>query len=172
METNELLSKLDEDIKKSLIAGQEFSALKETNANEMINAVTNKTTLDLVTNDEETKKKIVEHSKQQIDNEIEINNNKAESDKIETKFKCNKEACKIYGVVDAVPLWQQRMMVVGYSIWFVIYFIIATLTIAPISIFAQKLTKIVVKSWAAILIAVVLYLIIVIGVPTITALVT
>lgn len=172
METEELLSKLDEDIKRSLIAEKEFSSLKNTNANEMINAVTNKTTLDLVTNDEETKKKIVEHSKQQINNEIEINNNKAESDKIETKFKCNKEACKTYGVVDAVPLWQQRMMVVGYSIWFVIYFIVATFTIAPISIFAQKLTNIFVKSWLSILVAVVLYLAVVIGIPTLTALLT
>ena len=57
------------------------------------------------------------------------------------------------------------MMKAGSNIWFVIYWIIATVTVCPLSVFFDVFKAIFKKGWLAMVVAVVVYLAIVIGVP-------
>lgn len=137
---------------------QEFNALKDSSTEETINALKNREVINLFENDEEVKNKITESAKQHIKDNIDINKQDTKNKKAKKRFEGNKEACKIYGVADTVPLWQQALMTAGSAIWFVIYFIFATLTIAPISTFALKLDTIFKKMWVSIIISVIIYI--------------
>lgn len=146
-------------------AVQEFNALKGATTGETINALKNKEVMNLFKTDDEIKNKITESAKQDIQDNIEINNQDNKNKKAKKKFEGNKEACKIYGVEDTVPLWQQALMSIGSAFWFVIYFIVATLTIAPISTFTMKLNTIFKKMWVSIVLAVVIYVAVVLTLP-------
>lgn len=146
-------------------AVQEFNALKGATTGETINALKNKEVMNLFKTDDEIKNKITESAKQDIQDNIDINNQDNKNKKAKKKFEGNKEACKIYGVEDTVPLWQQALMSIGSAFWFVIYFIVATLTIAPISTFTMKLNTIFKKLWVSIVLAVVIYVAVVLTLP-------
>lgn len=135
-----------------------FKTLSETDTSKVVQAVTNQTTLTLVEQDEEVAKKVEDTAKKIIDSHIAEQNNRAQ-------FDVNKNACEIYGVEKSVPAWQQNMMKLGAGFWFVVYFIIATVTIAPISTFTFKLVNVFKKTWIAIVVAVLAYLFIVFGIP-------
>ena len=146
-------------------AVQEFNALKGATTGETINALKNKEVMNLFKTNDEIKNKITESAKQDIQDNIDINNQDNKNKKAKKKFEGNKEACKIYGVEDTVPLWQQALMSIGSAFWFVIYFIVATLTIAPISTFTMKLNTIFKKLWVSIVLAVVIYVAVVLTLP-------
>lgn len=146
-------------------AVQEFNALKGATTGETINALKNKEVMNLFKTDDEIKNKITESAKQDIQDNIDINNQDNKNKKAKKKFEGNKEACKIYGVEETVPLWQQALMSIGSAFWFVIYFIVATLTIAPISTFTMKLNTIFKKLWVSIALAVVIYVAVVLTLP-------
>lgn len=144
---------------------QQFNALKNATTGEMVTALKNKEILNLFETDNDVKKEITESAKQDINDNIDINNQDNKNKKAKKKFEGNKEACKIYGVEDTVPLWQQMLMSIGSAFWFVIYFIVATLTIAPISTFTMKLNTIFKKLWVSIVLAVVIYVAVVLTLP-------
>ena len=146
---------------------QQFNALKEASTKDMVNVLKSQTVATLMTQDQEVIDKVTQNSKDEINDALETSNTESKTQKAEAKFLSNEEACKIYGVDKTVPLWQQRLMVFGSSIWFVIYFIVATFTIAPISTFAIKLNVIFKKIWISILLAIILYLFFAVGLPLI-----
>lgn len=135
-----------------------FKALSETDTSKVVQAVTNQATLTLVEQDEQVTKKVEDTAKRIIDSHIAEQSDKAQ-------FDVNKNACEIYGVEKTVPSWQQNLMKAGAGFWFVVYFIIATVTIAPISTFTFKLVNVFKKTWIAIAVAVITYLFIVLGIP-------
>ena len=146
---------------------QQFNALKEATTKDMVNVLKTQTVANLITTDQEVIDSVTQNSKDEISDALETSNTESKTQKAEAKFNSNKEACKVYGVEKTVPLWQQRLMVFGSSIWFVIYFIVATFTIAPIATFALKLNVIFKHLWVAILVAVLLYLFFAVGLPLI-----
>jgi uncharacterized BrkB/YihY/UPF0761 family membrane protein len=86
----------------------------------------------------------------------------------ESHFDLHKAASKMYGFKEARPLWQQKMMVFGSAIWFIIYFIIATFTVCPISVFCDVFKNIFKKAWLAIIVSILVYLAIIVGIPLLT----
>ena len=144
---------------------QQFNALKNATTGEMVTALKNKEILNIFETDDDVKKEITESAKQDIHDNIDINKQDTKNKKAKKKFEGNKEACKIYGVEDTVPLWQQALMSVGSAFWFIIYFIVATVTIAPISTFTMKLNTIFKKMWVSIVLAVVIYVAVVLTLP-------
>lgn len=129
-----------------------FEKLANTDTSKVINAKTNQTAITLIDQDEKVNSQVATHAKDMIDTSLRQQKEKA-------KFNGNREACKIYGVESTVPLWQQRLMSWGSAVWFVIYFAIASFTIAPISTFAYKLNVVFKKIWVAIAVAVFAYII-------------
>lgn len=146
---------------------QQFNTLKETTTKEMVNVLKTQTVANLITTDQEVIDNVTQNSKEEINDALETSSTESKTQKADAKFNSNKEACKVYGVDKTVPLWQQKLMVFGSSIWFVIYFVIATFTIAPIATFALKLKVIFKHLWLAIIFAILLYLFFAVGLPLI-----
>ena len=79
----------------------------------------------------------------------------------------NKSAVKMYGYdkEDPRPNWQTAMMKFGSNLWFVIYWIIATFTVCPLSVFFDVFRAIFKKGWLAMIVAIFTYLVITVGIP-------
>ena len=138
-------------------AMQVFKTLAETDHEKVLTAVTNKRTIDLIETDAETAQAVDEVAKKNITTHMETQKLKTQKKLDDAVFDSAKNACRVYGVESTVPRWQQTLMRVGSSFWFVIYFIIASVSIAPISTFALKLSVIFKKMWVAIVVAVLVY---------------
>lgn len=106
-----------------------------------------------------------------MDNELYSIHQENISRRQKTTYDANKEACNLYGIDDRVPLWQIKLMRFGASIWFLIYWIFASLTIAPINLFVRGIRSFIKNSFVVFLIAILCYLIIVIGIPLIISLI-
>lgn len=91
--------------------------------------------------------------------------------KQKSTFDANKEACLMYGIDEQVPSWQIILMKFGYSLWFIVYFIFATITIVPINIFFKGISTFIKNNIIVFIMAVLCYLTIVIGIPLLISLV-
>lgn len=120
-----------------------------------------------VQNNDETKEKIMAQAQKTIDQSIQELDNKNNLKVQQAMYDANKEACRCYGIEDTVPTWEVRMMKVGHGVWFVIYFIFATLTFCPINVFVKGIKSFIKNAWLAVLVGVICYLVIVLGIPLI-----
>lgn len=124
-----------------------------------------------VKNDESVRNKITDTAKQVITNKTEAIKHDSEKEHTASFFGANESACAIFGYDDqTTPKWQVRMMKFGAAVWFVIYYILALFTVAPVMVFMNGLTKIIKKHWASMLLAILFYLIIIVGIPLISTL--
>ena len=124
-----------------------------------------------VKNNQDIQDKFVSQARKSVGNELYSINQENVSRRQKTTYDANREACKLYGIDEHVPLWQIRLMKFGSSIWFIVYWIFATLTIAPINIFFKGIKSFIKNSFLVFIIAVLCYLIIVIGIPLIISLI-
>lgn len=144
-----------------------FNALKTTSEEDVVRALQNKATIEVATTNEDVRNKMEDNAKAIIDNHLTVTKNEAEAKNEQSFWNRNKSAVKMYGYSenDPRPNWQTALMKVGSNIWFVIYWIIATVTVCPLSVFFDVFRAIFKKGWLAMVVAVVVYLAIVIGVP-------
>jgi hypothetical protein len=117
-----------------------------------------------VKENEEVRDRITEHGLNVLTTELSTQKKKLENKKAKVNFDSNKVACQIYGVDDTVPIWQQGLMKFWYNILFIMYFVVASFTIAPIVFVAIKMQNAIKKSWITYVLAFLLYLAIV-GTP-------
>lgn len=141
---------------------ENFTALSQTSASDVVKALQNKEVMAVVTTDEQIKTKVREEAKNIIHTELDTETQKRNVENAQAHLERNKYACSVYGVEENCPIWQQKLMKAGAGFWFCIYWVIATLTIAPIVIFAGKLATILRKNWIGWLLAVLFYVIIVV----------
>ncbi|MDR4968962.1 MAG: hypothetical protein RG740_05040 [Acholeplasmataceae bacterium] len=120
-----------------------------------------------VQNNEEITTKFYEQARKTVDNELDSIHQENVSRRQKTTYDANKEACKNYGIDDTVPTWQVKMMRAGSAVWFVIYFIFATLTIAPLMVFFRGINTFIKNTYIVLLVAFLCYLLIVVGIPLI-----
>ena len=141
---------------------ENFTALTQTSASDVVKALQNKEVMTVVTTDEEIKTKVREEAKNIIHTELDTETQKRNVENSQAHLERNKYACSVYGVEENCPIWQQKLMKIGAGFWFCIYWVLASLTIAPIVIFAGKLATILRKNWIGWLLAVLFYVIIVV----------
>lgn len=124
---------------------------------------------DIVKNDEDVQKAILENAKKNIEVEMDTITNKIEKDNKKANMERNAEACSIFGYSskDSVEKWQQRLMVIVYNILFCIYWLIASFTVAPINFVFGKIQVSIKKTWLAISLSVLIYCFLTIGLPLI-----
>lgn len=116
---------------------------------------------DIVTHDEEVQKSILENAKKNIHTEINTISNKVKKDNNRASMEKNDVACGIFGYSskkDVVDKWQQKMMVFGYNFWFCIYYVIAFFTVAPITLVFGKISEAIKKTWLALTLSILIYL--------------
>ena len=140
---------------------ENFNKLSQTNARQVVTALQNKELIDIVTNDEEIKTKVREGAKEIIHTELDTEKQIRNTENAQAHLERNRYACSVYGVDENCPKWQQKLMAAGAGFWFCIYWLIATLTITPIVVFAGKLATILKKNWIGYLLAVLFYVIII-----------
>ena len=170
---DEELEKIKEDIKqkdnevvsKENTAMQAFDKFANTDTSKVIQAMQNKEVVDIVDTDEDIHNQLKKNAKEMVTTHTDTMSTKIKKENQQAKFDANKSACDVYGVSNSCPLWQQNLMVIGSNIWFIVYFIIATLIIAPISVFTIKLSNIFKHGWVALLVGILTYLFIAVGMP-------
>ena len=124
-----------------------------------------------VKNNEQLQDKFVKQAQKSIDNELYSINQENTTRKQMVTYDANHEACKMYGISNHVPLWQIRLMRIGSSFWFIIYFIFATLTIAPINVFFSGIKHFIKNNVIVFVFAVICYLLIVALIPILISLI-
>ena len=177
MEENreDIVEDIQEDIKETTENAvvskgvEEFNTLKETQATDVVRAVQNKKTMELIETDESVKGKVEENAKHVIEDSMKVVANESKERLNKSHFDLHKTASKMYGFKEERPLWQQKMMVIGSSIWFVIYFIIASFTVCPLQVFFDVLHNIFKKGWLTMIIAIIMYLAVFGGLPALIA---
>lgn len=114
--------------------------------------------------------KFIEQAQRTVDNELNTIEQENITRRQKTSYDANKEACKMYGVDEHVPLWQINLMKFGSSIWFIVYWLFATFTILPINIFFKGIKTFIKNSYIVFLFALLCYLLIVVGIPLLLSL--
>lgn len=142
---------------------QEKIELPETK--KMIEEIHKTAIISEVNENQAIKSKFIEQAQRTVDNELESINQENITRRQKTTYDANKEACRNYGIDESVPLWQIKFMKIGSGIWFIIYWVFATLTIAPINIFFKGIKSFIKTSWVVFIFALICYLIIVVGIP-------
>lgn len=122
-----------------------------------------------IQNNEETQQEIVQQAKKSIKNRLKEIDNDNNGKAQKSSYNANQEACKAYGIENNVPVWQVRLMRFGHSIWFIIYWLFATITICPINVFVKGLKAFIKNTWLVIILAVLCYLLITFGIPFLIA---
>lgn len=149
---------------------EEFKELKHTEVSDVVKAFQNHKTMQLIQENEEIKSSVEESSRDVIKSTIEVVKNENKEKVTESHHNLNKTACDMYGFKTARPMWQQKLMVWGASFWFVIYFIIASITVCPLRVFFDVFKNIFKHAWLAGLVAGLIYLAITVGIPLLTRL--
>ena len=132
---------------------------------ELVNQIHDAAVLSAVKNDEVIQKKFTDQATKSIHTELGTIDKEIKTRNQIATYDANVEACKNYGIDKHVPTWQITLMKFGSGFWFIIYWLFASLTIAPLSIFFKGISAFVKTSWIVFVLAFIAYLIIVIGIP-------
>lgn len=138
---------------------------KKADTDELIKEIHKQAVVKVITEDNEVKKNLLEKAKSTVINEFEALEQEKITKKQEHTYNANEEACKSYGIDKAVPLWQVKLMRAGHAFWFVIYFIVASVSIAPINVFFKGIKSFIKNTWLSLIFSIAAYLIITVLIP-------
>ena len=145
---------------------QAFNVVEEKkDTSEVIEKLQQEALLHAVKTDKATQEKLLDNAKKSAENEFYAMEQKSIAKKQEATYNANEEACRNYGIDKAVALWQIKLMKIGSAIWFILYFIIATFTIAPIMVFFKGIKSFIKQTWLAVIFALLLYLVLSVVIP-------
>ncbi|OHE41463.1 MAG: hypothetical protein A2Y16_05335 [Tenericutes bacterium GWF2_57_13] len=119
----------------------------------------------IIRDDQGTQAAILKQSKNSIENQIEQLKQKSAKQTQDVVYDANQEACQNFGIAESVPRWQIWLMRRGSDFWFIIYFVVAFFTIAPVMIFFRGIKTFVKKLWLALLLAIIVWAILYVGIP-------
>jgi hypothetical protein len=80
-------------------------------------------------------KKVLLNAEEKLMNEIEVSKNKQEKRLQDASYAANEFAANIYGIDSGRPKWQLALARAGANVFFMIWYIISTLTFTPIMFF-------------------------------------
>ena len=121
--------------------------------------------IEIVKNDEAVQEVILKQAHKSIENELIKIDSKGIKEAQDAVYDVNKEACENYGIDKSVPGWQVKMMRAGSAFWFVIYWLVASLTVVPIVVINKGLKVVIKKVWLTAALTGLFYLIFAVGIP-------
>lgn len=161
-----LQNKQAQEQQQLALSTQAFNVVEEKkDTSEVIEKLQQEALLHAVKTDKATQEKLLDNAKKSAENEFYAMEQKTIAKKQEATYNANEEACRNYGIDKAVALWQIKLMKIGSAIWFILYFIIATFTIAPIMVFFKGIKSFIKQTWLAVIFALLLYLILSVVIP-------
>lgn len=133
---------------------------------ELVEGAFNQAVIHRVATDENMQKTLLDSAEKVIKNKTDAIKERAEMEDKAAYFRNKKGACECFGYnEETTEKWAVKVMHGWHNIMTAIWLCIGFFTFAPITFFAKKITVIFKKTWVAILISIIIYLIVVLGVP-------
>lgn len=122
-----------------------------------------------VTTDESVQKELLNSADQVIKNKTNAIKDRADAEEKQAHFNNKKGACECFGYNEATTeKWAVNVMNCWHNVMTAIWLFIGFFTFAPITFVAKKITVIFKKSWIAVTLAIIIYLLFTIGIPLLT----
>lgn len=160
---NEIQTLVDAEVFKS--PTKELEVVSESNSKTIVGQIHDAAVVEVVKSDEQIQKKFTDQAKKSINTELDTIDQEIKKRQQTATYNANEEACKNYGIDKHVPLWQIRLMKIGSGFWFIIYWLFASVTIAPLNVFFKGISAFIKNSYVVFIFALICYLAIVIGIP-------
>lgn len=122
-----------------------------------------------IQNNNETKEKVIETAKTIVNTKVDTVKIQANTDNNKANFDNKKEACACFGFSekeDTLPKKAVDAMNVIHNFWLAIWIGLCAITLCPINFVAKRMQNTIKKTWITIVIALLIYLSIIIGLPT------
>jgi len=121
--------------------------------------------IEFVEENVEVQSRIMKQVDRSINMELSKIDSRGKKESQEAAYDANKEACKYYGVSDSVEEWKINMMKGGSAFWFVVWFIISSISFTPIAIVADKINNFIKWYWLSLTLTIIIFVFVVIGLP-------
>lgn len=121
--------------------------------------------IEFVEDNVEVQEKIIKQVDRSINMELSKIDSRGKKESQDAAYDANKEACKYYGVSDSVEEWKISMMKIGSAFWFVVWFIIASVSFTPIAIVTDKINNFIKWYWLSLVITILIFAFVAVGLP-------
>lgn len=139
-------------------------------AGELVESAFNQAIVHKVATDESVQAELLESAEKVVKNKTNAIKERADLEDKTAYFNNRKGACDCFGYNEATTQkWAVRFMELWHNVMTAIWIIIGFFTFAPITFVAKKIVVIFKKTWIAILLAIIIYLVVVVGIPLLTA---
>ncbi len=137
---------------------------------QLVEEAFNQAVIHRVATDESVQKELLDSAGKVVKNKTDAIKERADLEDKTAYFNNKKGACECFGYNEATTeKWAVKVMNVWHNIMTAIWLLIGFFTFAPITFVAKKITVIFKKSWVAITLAIIIYLIVVVGIPFLSA---
>lgn len=137
---------------------------------ELVESAFNQAVVHRVKTDENVQQTLLDSAEKVIKNKTDAIRERADLEDKTAYFRNKKGACECFGYnEETTEKWAVKIMNYWHNIMTAIWLFIGFFTFAPITFVAKKITVIFKKTWVAIAISIIIYLIIVIGFPFLAA---
>lgn len=139
-----------------------IAAVKEVNADEVINSAFNSALINKIGQSAELKEDLMSSAERVIKNKVGKIDSDAERESKKAYFNNKKDACECFGYTEeTTEKWAVNAMNVWHNIMTAIWIVFGCITFAPITFVARKIKAIFKQTWLAVLLAVIIYLLVV-----------
>ena len=140
-------------------------------AGELVESAFNQAIVHKVATDESVQTELLDSAGKVIKNKTNAIKERADQEEKEAYFNNRKGACECFGYDETTTeKWAVNLMNFWNNIMTAIWIFIGCFTFAPITFVAKKIKVIFKKSWAAVTLAILVYLLFVVGIPLLTGL--
>ncbi|MCM1322811.1 MAG: hypothetical protein NC218_01360 [Acetobacter sp.] len=139
-------------------------------ANEIVSEVFGQAVVHTIATDDEVKKELLDTAKKVVQDKASTIGDKAELESKAQHFLKHEDACGIFGYDEkTTSKFHVKVMAAWVFVLNTIYiFTIGGLIVAPVSFILHKIKVVIKKTWLALILALLVYLLIVVGIPLLT----
>lgn len=136
---------------------------------QLVDGAFNQALINVVSTSEEVQTSLMSSAEKVIRNKTNSIEQQAQKEEKESFFNNNKGACECFGYDESTTsTWAVKLMGAWHNLATALWIIIGFVTFAPVTFVAKKITVIVKKSWIAFMLAIIIYLFVIAGIPLLT----
>lgn len=140
-------------------------------AGDLVESAFNQAVVHTVATNEDVKNELLDSAGKVIKNKTNAIKERADQEEKEAYFNNRKGACECFGYDEATTeKWAVNFMNLWHNIMTAIWILIGCFTFAPVTFVAKKIKVIFKKTWIAVTLAVLIYLMLTVGIPLLTGL--
>lgn len=144
---------------KALIDEEKKAIIKEEDKLSLLDRGVDAAIIHKIANDNDVKSRLLDTANDIINNKLDEKQNDSERDKKRAALENNKDACDLYGIDEkTVPIWVVKAAKIVQDFWYIVWIIIGFVTTAPVVFLSKKLSVVFKRTWAAVLLAIIIYL--------------